>query len=164
MRLLPWLALAAVSMAAARPLAHPKDVREDEAATIDDILTVIDAEARYQAVNGGYFDRLECLVAPETCIPNYTGPAMLPPELAEMTNRWGYRRSFHPGPNPPDGTPADCSATSVLSYAYVAVPVTPGVTGVHSYCGDSTARVCRKSDGSVPKVVDGRCPEDCSSF
>jgi hypothetical protein len=165
MRPLPWLTVAAVFVAAtAVPLRPPNNISENEAATRDDIRTVIDAEARYQAVNGGYFDRLECLAAPENCHPSYKGPPMLSRELADMANRWGYRRSFHTGPFPPEGTPSECSGTSVLSYAYVAVPVRPGVTGVHSYCGDSTARLCHKSDGSAFEVVDGLCPKDCQPF
>jgi hypothetical protein len=79
---------------------------------------------------------------------------MLSRELADMANRSGYRRSFHPGMFPPDGIPIECPPTSLLSYAYVAVPVSPGVTGVRSYCGDSAGRVCHTTDGSAPQVVD----------
>jgi hypothetical protein len=165
MRLPTGLAVLAVSLAAtAVPLTPPNSVGENEAATLDDVRAVIAAEALYERANGGYFDRLECLATPEGCIPLYQGPPMLSPELADMSNRWGYRRSFHKGPFPPEGTPSDCSPTSMLSYAYVAVPVSPGVTGVHSYCGDSTGRVCRKSDGSAFELVDGLCPEDCHSL
>lgn len=165
MRPLPWLAVVAVSVAAtAVPLTPPHDISENEAATRDDVRTVIDAEARYQAVNGGYFDRLECLGLPESCIPFYKGPPVLSRELADMVNRSGYLRSFHRGPFPPEGTPSECSPTSMLSYAYVAVPFRPGVTGVHTYCGDSTGRLCQNNDGAAFEVVDGLCPEDCQSF
>jgi hypothetical protein len=165
MRPLPWLTVVALSVAAtAVPLGPPNDISENEAATLEDVRTVVDAEALYERANGGYFDRLDCLALPESCIPFYKGPPMLSRELADMANRSGYTRSFHPGPFPRDGTPSECSPTSILYYAYVAVPVSPGVTGVHSYCGDSTARVCRKSDGSAFALVDGLCPEDCQSL
>ena len=165
MRLLPGLAVMAVSAATALALTAPVDqIHDNEAATLEDIRTIMDAEVHYQGVNGGYFDRLDCLVTPKTCIFPYDGPAtLLSRQLAEMANRSGYRRSFHLGPNPPDGTPMECSATSMLSYAFLAWPVEAGVTGVRSFCADSTGRICAFKDGVKPEVVEALCPEGARS-
>ena len=49
-------------------------VSANEAAAIGDVREVITAEARYQKANAGYFDRLECLAAPETVHPRSSRP------------------------------------------------------------------------------------------
>ena len=45
----------------------------------------------------------------------------------------------------------------VKTFAYTAVPTGRGETGMRSYCGDSTGRVCVTEDGSEPAVVGGLC-------
>jgi hypothetical protein len=105
-------------------------------------------------------DRLECLAAPETCIPYHKGPPLLSEELAQLANRYGYRRSFHMSPSP-EKIRIQCSPTSVKAWAYVAVPVAPGFTGRQSFCADRRGRICQFKDGSAPKVVNGMCPQDC---
>ena len=139
-------------------------VSANEAATIGDIRTVISAEAAYQSVSGGFYGPPECLGRPSECLPQYSGPTFLDSTLASGATKSGYRRTFHAGaaasaaPSAP-GVPA---ATGGLeTFAYTAVPVEPGKTGVRGFCGDSTGRVCFTADGSEPAVVGGGCDPGC---
>jgi type IV pilus assembly protein PilA len=135
-------------------------IAANESAAIGDVRTVIVAESSYQAINGGYYDRLACLAEPGHCIPGYAGSSLLPAELGAAETKNGYRRRFHGGaaasPLPPTVSP-----TSMMSFAYVAVPATKGTTGVRAFCGDATGRVCAGKDGEMPEALDGACPADC---
>jgi hypothetical protein len=134
-----------------------------EATALGDIRTVISAQAAYADQNDGRYEpRLECLVEPSTCLPDYpaNGPLFLDRRLAYLRPKAGYRRAFHPGPpaapRPPlRGRPRP---PGVLSFAYTAVPEEPGQTGVRGFCGDSTALICFTPDGREPGVTpEGRC-------
>jgi hypothetical protein len=134
-----------------------------EATALGDIRTVISAQAAYADQNDGRYEpRLECLVEPSTCLPDYpaNGPLFLDRRLASLRPKAGYRRAFHPGPpaapRPPlRGRPRP---PGVLSFAYTAVPEEPGQTGVRGFCGDSTALICFTPDGREPGVTpEGRC-------
>jgi hypothetical protein len=125
-----------------------------ESAVIGDIRTVISSQAAYQTRNGGYFDgSLACLARPAVCIPGYGGdPArFLDAPTASLAEKHGYRRAFHPGA-PPDRIPPSSSPTSVTTWAYTAVPVDPGYTGVHGWCGDSRGYLCFRRDGTSPPL------------
>lgn len=136
-------------------------VSANESATIGDIRTVISAQAAYQSANSGLYEgRLECLHAPTSgCIPNYpaNAPTFIDSELASAAVKSGYRRSFEPGPAPATVDPGMMSPTSVTSFAYVAVPVQPGQTGLRSFCGDSTGMVCSTAGGAAPRTSEGAC-------
>jgi len=132
----------------------------NEAATIGDIRTVISAEAAYSSANRGYYDTLECLGAPERCIPAYSGPAFLGPDLASGRDKSGYRRSFHPGASA--GGERGASPSSVQSFAYVAVPLATAQTGLRGFCGDSSGLICVTGDGSPPPLADGACAPGCT--
>ena len=131
-------------------------VSANEAMAIGDIRTVISAEAAYAAGNGEFFDTLECLTQPTSCRPNA-------PTIQFLTNmpptKSGYVRTFHPGPPAPPAALAtgSISPSSLQSYAFSAVPLTQGRTGVRAFCGDATGVICQTTDGSAPAVADGRC-------
>ncbi|HSB62122.1 MAG TPA: DUF4190 domain-containing protein [Vicinamibacteria bacterium] len=133
-------------------------VSANEAAAIGDVRAVMSAQAAYQSANGGYYGALECLGAPSSCIPGYDGPTFLDPMLASGGPKSGYRRTMHLGPAADPGRigrPA--SPTRVMGFAYVAVPLTQGQTGVRGFCGDARGIICYTADGSEPEVVDGEC-------
>jgi hypothetical protein len=134
-----------------------------EAGVIGDVRTVISAEFAYASANGGFFDSLECLAAPSDCLPDSPagGPTFLGPEFLTPIES-GYERTFHPGPPVFPEPGAAVSPSSVTSFAYVAVPVRPGETGVRGFCGDSSGRICFTSDGSAPPVFGGQCEESCN--
>jgi WD40 repeat protein len=64
------------------------------------------------------------------------------PVPPRVETRGGYRFHFRAG-------------------VYTAVPVTPGATGVHGFCGDDGGRVCYTAEGAEPAVSAGRCAASC---
>lgn len=144
---------------------HRSRGRANEAGAIGDIRSFIHAQRAYADGNGGFFDVPACLTDVARCRPagpRDVAPFLVKEELAEVRN--GYRRSFHAGPPP---SPADierlgASPTSLIAYAYVAVPDLPGQIGSRAFCGSSDGTICMRLDGTMPAPIDGRCPENCS--
>ena len=160
-------ALTLVSLPIVAAIAIPSLLRArvsaNESAAIGDVRTVISAEAAYQSANAGYYDTLQCLGTPSSCIPGYpaTGPTFLDAELASGGDKSGYKRTFHAGASTSSEEGADQrSPSSIRSFAYTAVPISKQ-TGVRGFCGDSSGQVCYTPDGSEPAIVNGTCGEGC---
>jgi hypothetical protein len=131
------------------------DVRAFEAAAVTDVRTIMAAEAAYRARSGGTFGELRCLARPAACIPGSKEAPFVAAGLAGLADKTGYRRRFYPGAKANGG---------LASFAYTAVPVTPGETGTRGFCGDDTGRICFTADGTEPPVVNARCaPAACAS-
>lgn len=153
-------------VAIAVPTLRKSRVPSNEADVISDLRAIVSAENAYARVNGGYFDDLECLARPAECIPGYAadGAAFLPGPFLPVES--GYEREFVPG-TPPDRSEvafANLSPSSVLSYVYLAHPVTVGVTGTRSFCADYTGRICVSHDGSPLGIVNGQCDPGCTPY
>lgn len=129
-------------------------VSANEAATIGDIRTVISAQAAYDSTSGGGYGDLACLAEPKSCIDEYSGPSFLDPTFASASEKSGYKRSFQPGP-------AASAVRRYQSFAYTAVPTTPGQTGVRSFCGDASGLVCFDPSGTEIVPQAGACPRTC---
>lgn len=156
--LIPFFGLVA---AIAIPSLLRARISANEASTLGDVRAILSAEAAYQSANGGYYDSLECLSGPTACIPGYNDQVfLLGPSMAG--DKAGYRRTFHPGPAAELGADevGRVSPSSLQGFAFTAVPIEPGTTGIRSFCGDSTGVVCSKS-GAVVEVVDGACGPSC---
>ena len=144
--LLIVVAIIGIIAAIAIPSLVRARVSANESATIGDIRTVISAEAAYHSANGGYYGALTCLTAPSGagCIPNYptSGPTFLDSQIAGLTPKSGYTRSFEPNAIP----------GGLSCYAYHATPSTMNQTGVRGFAGDCSGRICFTPDG-VPVVT-----------
>ncbi len=109
--------------------------------------------------------RMECLGTPSQCIPNYpaAGSSFLDAQLTSLQPKSGYRHELRTGAAIESVKPAgselrgQVSPSSVKTFAYLAVPVQPGRTGIRAFCGDSNGIVCFTADGSEPRVTDGTC-------
>jgi hypothetical protein len=136
----------------ARLVRNPECNLVPEGTAINDVRTVMSAEKDYAALNGGRYATLECLAGRATCggILPPGGPLLGPESL--RSERLGYRRVFHPGSTAPDTT----SSLGFASFAYTAVPIVPGRTGVRSFCGDDRGVICQTT-GPPPLVSAGRC-------
>jgi hypothetical protein len=75
--------------------------------------------------------------------------------------RRGYRFELRLGPRPESLDPTTAAASSTVKFAYIAVPETVNRSGVRSFCGDDTGRICYWSDGRTPPTEGGACPSDC---
>jgi type IV pilus assembly protein PilA len=143
-------------------------VSANEARAIGDVRTMISAEAGYAAANGGLYDKPECLAGPRECIPNYpaTGATFLDRDLLANDIRSGYTRRFYPGPpaSQADMRGGAVSPSSLKTFAYVALPSDSGRSGVRTFCGDDTGRVCATYDSRPLQVEGGRCPTSCTDL
>lgn len=140
-------------------------ISANESSAIGDVRTVISAQFAYQSANNGYFDTPECLANPSACLRDYTGPEFVSASLALASTKSGYRRTFVPGPPAPaEALQQGASPSSLQSFAYLAVPESPGRTGVRAFCGDSSGRLCSTNDGTAPSVVDGMCSLSCETL
>jgi type II secretory pathway pseudopilin PulG len=139
-----------VVAAIAIPTYLRRQVAQNETAAIANVRAVMAGQEAYRARSGGLYATLECLAAPAKCLPGYDGPPFVDTESAALAPRDGYRYFF-------DGN------ASLTSFAYVAVPLKPGQTGVRAFCGDASGRVCYTTDGAMPEVEGTSCPaaEDC---
>jgi hypothetical protein len=152
-RILAVLAVLIVGLAGFAALVrNPECNLVPEGTAIVDVRTVMSAEKDYAALNGGRYGTLECLAGRAACEGSLppTGP-VLDAEILR-SERLGYRRVFHPG-SPAPGT---ASSSAFASFAYTAVPIVPGRTGVRSFCGDDRGVVC-STLGPPPPVAAGRC-------
>lgn len=139
-------------------------VRANEAAIVADARALLGAENAFAAANRGFFGPLDCLAKPAGCIPKYAGPVLLAEDPTGL--RVGYVRRFVPGPAPAaqEVKKAKASASSLRTWALVAVPAEPGESGERGFCADSTGRVCSTEESTEPVVTEGRCPEVCATL
>ena len=154
--ILVLVSVAGIVAAIALPALLRARMSANEASAIGTVRMLQVAELTYASQNGGAYGSLECLTAPSVCLaaaPN--APFASADVLA--SERAGYTFEFYPG------TPADPAAkpgASLQTFAFVAIPATPGSTGVRSFCTDSTGLVCHRQNG-VLSVTSGMCPASC---
>ena len=128
---------------------------------VSEIRTMQRAQAVYSGLNEGYYDRLECVLAPATCIRNGDGrnnAVLLDPRFKEIErNEFLYQLYLFGAPAVRSDT---ASATSMRGYAYRAVPA--GGVGT-AYCGDETGMVCSfdAQTFASDRGNGGRCPNVC---
>jgi len=123
---------------------------------IGDVRTVLSGQAAYQGVNG-FYDTLECLAKPSSCIPGYPSamPSFLDVHLAQREPYGQYRRWLVPGP-PVTDRPSSASRTSTRTFAYVAVPLD---SRLNSLCADDTGDIFAAPAGITPNIRDGHCDD-----
>lgn len=142
--LLVVVAVIGIIAAIAIPSLLRARISANEAAAIGDMRAVLEAERLYASVSRTY-GSLDCLVQPSRCLPGYNGPALLD-AAAAAREKSGYARELSLAP---DGS----------SFAFLAVPLSLGQTGVRSFCGDARGLICYRQDGR-PQVSEGLCG-DC---
>jgi hypothetical protein len=156
---IPVVLLAAVVVPSLRRAAGTPD----EAGGLGDVRTLMAAERSYAAANGGYFDDPACLAAPARCLPaGNPPPSFIDAAWSGLGPRLGYEFRFEAGPAV-QAAPAGVSKSSLTAYAVVARPAA-AAPGRRAYCGDSSGRVCARADGTMPGIIDGRCPEACETL
>jgi len=148
-----------LTFATIAPVAIPEMLRGDgepryEFDAIRDVRTVLSGQAAYQGVNG-YYDTLECLARPSSCIPGYPSamPSFLDVHLAQREPYGQYRHWLVPG-RPVTDRPPFASPTSTRTFAYVAVPLD---SRRRSFCADDTGDIFQAQDGITPTIREGHC-------
>src|SRR5437667_215349 len=82
---------------------------------------------------------------------------LLKGDVATTTSRNGYNRRFYSGPAPMPPPSKPVSRSSMTAFAYVAVPIQRGKTGVRSFCVDASGDIRTQADEAEPEIVDGAC-------
>lgn len=133
----------------------PALLRTNDQMALQDVRYVISEQTYYASRNGGHFDTLECLQNPRACLPDGTDH---PPIDAKRvaSRRYGHRRHLVLGPTPEGPR---LSASSAVTFAYIAVPILWGVTGTRAFCGDQTGAIHVTRQGLEPTVIDGKCAD-----
>jgi hypothetical protein len=136
----------------------------NESRAIMDLRSLISAQAYVTSINGGFYLSPECLEALEACVSGYAGPPAMEPPFSWVIPRNGYRFTFKAGsrPSSQELRKAKASASSLASFALVAVPEMPGKSGTRGFCGDASGVICETPDGSPPAVRNGSCVLPCS--
>jgi hypothetical protein len=129
-----------------------------EANGIGLIRAVISGESSYAAAYG-YYDRLECLASPRSCVPGVTSPTQfVPPDVATSRGEIRfYRFELHAGPRATSAGGSSKSPSAMTRYAVVAVPLISSPRKYRAFCGDDRQVIYQTTDGAVPRVADGRC-------
>src|SRR5262245_12936068 len=157
---LMMVAIIGIIAAIAIPSLLRARISANEAAAIGDIRTVISAEAAYESTAGSYAS-LECLTAPTQpgCIVGYPEgqPRFLDPALAAASLNSGYRRTFVRG----EAKSTTANPRGIATFCYGAAPVQAGQTGVRSFAGDQSGRICFDAEGN-DLCARGVLPDDCT--
>ena len=128
-----------------------------ESTALGVIRAIQSGELAYAAINGGYYDTLECVAGP-SCVPGVrSARAFVDPDLAAARERRGYRFEFHAGPAPAPGSDERRSRSAVTRFAVVAIPLAAQAAEHRAFCGDDTGAIYFTRVGTVPRVEGGRC-------
>jgi hypothetical protein len=142
-------------------VAEPAPTGDPASVAVAEIRAMQRAQAVYSGLNEGYYDRLECVLAPASCIRNGDGrnnAVLLPARFKEIErNDFVYQLYLFGAPAVRSDT---ASSTSMRGYAYRAVPV--GGVGT-AYCGDESGNVCSydAQTHASDRGNGGRCPNVC---
>ncbi len=137
-------------------------IAANEAMAVTDLRTLMTGESLIMGLTNGVYGEFRCLHRPSDCIKDIPEEQMLDKAYLAI-ERNGYRRKFHAGEKVTDN-PRAKGAAFVKTYAFTAVPIVPGESGMRSFCGDHTGRVCVKTDGGEPAVTGGSCANPCTEL
>jgi hypothetical protein len=138
-------------------------IAANEAMAVNDLRTLITGEMLFMSLAEGAYGEFRCLNRPSDCIAGIPEEQMLDKAYL-ATERNGYRRKFHGGEPVTNAKARNTPSGFVKTFAFTSVPITPGETGIRSFCGDHTGRVCVRTDGSEPPVKDGSCAAPCTEL
>jgi hypothetical protein len=138
-----------------------------------ELRAVASAESAYESMSGGWFGPLECLAAPERCLPAETGAARLLDSVSvSKPTRYGYVFTFVAGRPDPKAPTSPGPGSALLGFAYYAVPAEatggerrlrrlfrlPTQDVGRSFCIDETAVIRVLPGGQSPDVLTYPCP------
>jgi TonB family protein len=127
----------------------------NEASAIGTVRMFASAQAMAVMENGGFYLPLDCLAAPSSCLPGYSGTPLLG---AIRTSGYSPRFVPGPGPTPEERRAAPAAAErSLKGFAFLMVPDQPGESGLRSFCVDQTLEICYTEGGAPPETTGGRC-------
>ena len=155
--LLIVVAIIGIIAAIAIPAFLRARIAANEACAIGDSRAVVAGEFSYSSANNGAFGTLTCLNVPTSCGFGAGAISFVDSQLASLTPKQGYDRSFVAGAagagNPDPG---------VASFVYASVPSAFARTGTRGFGVDSSGRMCFTTDGTVPPLSGAVLAQTCT--
>ena len=136
---------------------------------MSDMRSLTSAQYAYSSLNGSFYEgRLECLVEPGKCLPDYApnGTRFLDQATASLAEQDGYSRRFCPGPaaSAEEIVAAKASTSSVKTWALVSFRPASDGRPARAHCVDHTGLIRRSDVPEPPEIEDGACPQDWPAF
>jgi hypothetical protein len=138
-------------------------IAANEAVAVADIRNFMTGQTLFMSLADGAYGEFRCMRRPSDCIVGVPEEQMMEPGML-VAERRGYRRKFHPGARVTGPKAKGSPSPFLKSFAYTAVPIAPGESGVRGFCGDPSGRICVTADGSEPAVVGGACASPCTEL
>jgi len=154
--LLIVVAIIGIIAAIAIPSLLRARIAANETAAIGDTRAMISAEHSYAASNSATYGVPTCLGNPGGCGFTATTSPFIDSSIAALTAKSGYARSFVPGT-----TGAGTPDPGILTFVYVATPVTVTQTGNRGFGGDHTGIICADQTGAVPTLNGAALASTC---
>jgi type IV pilus assembly protein PilA len=112
------------------------------AAAAECVRTITTAAMAYSSTYGnGFAPSLAALGGPSSGVPNCNQSILLDPILSTAPNqKSGYVFAYTPV-GPPVTAPPGCGQPGANAYLVTAAPLTPGLTGIDSYCSDEPGTI-----------------------
>ena len=132
-------------------------IAANEAAAVGDVRAVVSSEHAYAASNGSFYGTMACLGTPPVCGFSPTTMPFLDSQLAALTTKQGYVRSFRPG-NAGNGSPD----SGLITFVYFATPASVAQTGNRGFGGDNSGQICQTTTGAAPPTSGGGLDPTCT--
>jgi prepilin-type N-terminal cleavage/methylation domain-containing protein len=155
--LLIVVAIIGIIAAIAIPSLLRARIAANEAGAIGDIRAVISAQHSYAASNGSYYGTMACLGTPTGCGFVAGTTPFIDIQIAGLTTKQGYVRSFLPGivgtgsPDP-----------GILTFVYFATPAGVAQTGNRGFGGDNSGTICQTTTGAPPPTSGQSLDSTCT--
>jgi type IV pilus assembly protein PilA len=146
--LLIVVAIIGIIAAIAIPSLLRARIAANETAAVGDVRAVISAEHSYAASNGGVYGTITCLGNPTGCGFAAGTQQFIDSQMAALTPKSGYARSFAPG-----SASAGTMDPGIGTFVYAATPVTLGQTGTRGFAGDNSGVICGDQSGAIPSTT-----------
>ena len=155
--LLIVVAIIGIIAAIAIPSLLRARIAANETAAIGDSRAVISAEHAYAASNGATFGTLSCLASPTSCGFGPGTEAFVDKGITSLIPKNGYARSFVAG-----AVGAGAPDPGILTFVYIATPVTTTQTGTRGFAADLSGVICADQTGAIPPLNGASLDPTCT--
>jgi prepilin-type N-terminal cleavage/methylation domain-containing protein len=155
--LLIVVAIIGIIAAIAIPSLLRARIAANEAAAIGDVRTVVTAEHSYAASNGSFYGQMSCLGTPPGCGFSAQTTPFVDSQLAAITTKQGYVRSFLAGP-----VGAGAPDAGLVTFVYFATPSGVSQTGTRGFGGDNSGVICQTTTGAPPPTSGSGLDPTCT--
>jgi prepilin-type N-terminal cleavage/methylation domain-containing protein len=155
--LLIVVAIIGIIAAIAIPSLLRARIAANESAAVGDVRAVVSAQHSYAATNGSFYGQMSCLGTPTGCGFSPGTTPFIDAQIASLTSKQGYARSFTPGVAG-NGSPD----AGLLTFVYFATPAAMSQTGNRGFGGDNSGMICQTTTGAPPPTSGPALDSTCT--